>query len=60
VVCSLVRPVPVRHTQGRTADFQGLAISGRLAKELLGWSPVTSFEAGVRSYLHWLTESKAR
>ena len=54
VVCSLVRPVPVRHTQGRTADFQGLAISGRLAKELLGWSPGTSFAAGVRRYLDWL------
>jgi UDP-glucose 4-epimerase len=53
-VCSLVRPVPVRHTQPRAADYQGVSISGRLAKELLDWSPVTSFATGVRQYLDWL------
>jgi UDP-glucose 4-epimerase len=53
-VCSLVRPVPVRHTQARAADYQGVSISGRLAKELLDWSPVTSFATGVRQYLDWL------
>src|ERR1019366_8503547 len=60
VVRGLVRPVPVEHVPARAADYQGASISNALAKELLGWSPVTSFEAGVRSYLHWLTESKAR
>jgi UDP-glucose 4-epimerase len=53
-VCSLVRPVPVRHTEARAADYQGLDISARLAKELLDWAPVTSFPAGVRQYLDWL------
>ncbi len=55
-VCSLVRPVPVRHEAARPADYQGVSISTRLAKELLDWSPVTSFPAGVRLYLDWLSE----
>ena len=55
-VCSLVAPVPVEHTPARTADYEGVTISNRLAKELLGWSPVTSFSEGVRRYLAWLGE----
>jgi UDP-glucose 4-epimerase len=55
-VCSLVRPVPVRHEPARPADYQGVSISTRLAKELLDWSPVTSFATGVRLYLDWLNE----
>jgi UDP-glucose 4-epimerase len=60
VVRGLVRPVPIRHVPARTADYQGLTVSNRLAKELLGWSPVTPFEQGVRSYLGWLTDRDAR
>jgi UDP-glucose 4-epimerase len=52
----LVSPVPVEHVPARTADYQGVSISGRLAKELLDWSPVTSFEAGVGKYLDWLDQ----
>lgn len=55
-VCSLVRPVPVRHVPARPADYEGVSISSRLAKELLDWSPVTSFATGVRRYLDWLHE----
>jgi len=55
-VCSLVRPVPVRHEPARPADYEGVNISSRLAKELLDWSPVTSFAAGVRLYLDWLNQ----
>jgi UDP-glucose 4-epimerase len=55
-VCSLVRPVPVRHEPARPADYQGVSISTRLAKELLDWSPVTSFATGVRLYLDWLAQ----
>ena len=55
-VRSLVAPVPVEHTPARTADYEGVTISNRLAKELLGWSPVTSFSEGVRRYLAWLGE----
>ena len=40
----------------RPADYQGVSVSNRRAKELLDWSPETSFVAGVRRYLDWLTE----
>ncbi len=53
-VCSLVRPVAVKHVPARTADYEGVAVSGRLAKELLDWAPVTPFAEGVRRYLDWL------
>jgi UDP-glucose 4-epimerase len=59
VVCALVGPVPVEHIPARTADYAGVSISGRLAKELLDWSPVTSFTAGVRQYLDWLAAQEA-
>ena len=55
-VRSLVAPVPVEHVPARNADYEGATISNRLAKELLGWSPVTSFAEGVRRYLTWLGE----
>jgi UDP-glucose 4-epimerase len=58
-VCSLVRPVQVRHESARPSDYEGVSISAALAKELLDWAPVTSFSAGVRLYLDWLTESAA-
>jgi UDP-glucose 4-epimerase len=53
-VCSLVAPVPIEHVPARAADYQGVAISGSLAKELLDWAPVTPFAEGVRRYLDWL------
>jgi UDP-glucose 4-epimerase len=53
-VCRLVRPVPIEHVPARAADYQGVAISGNLAKELLDWAPATPFVTGVRRYLEWL------
>jgi UDP-glucose 4-epimerase len=50
----LVAPVPVEHVPARSADYQGAAVSARLAKELLDWAPVTPFATGVRRYLDWL------
>ncbi len=50
----LVRPVPVRHVAGRAADYAGVTISNRLAKELLNWSPMTPLAEGIRKYLGWL------
>jgi UDP-glucose 4-epimerase len=59
-VCSLVRPVPVEHMPARTADYVGIPVSGRLAKELLDWAPVTPFAEGVRRYLSWLEAGDER
>jgi UDP-glucose 4-epimerase len=63
----LVRDVPIVHVPGRPADYDGVSISNRLAKELLNWSPATPLAEGVRRYLAWLdtaglgsTESDAR
>lgn len=50
----LVRPVPIEHVPGRPADYDGVSISNRLAKELLNWSPTTPLAEGVRRYLAWL------
>jgi len=55
-VCGLVRPVPIKHVPARAADYQGNAISGSLAKELLDWAPMTPFATGVRRYLDWLAD----
>ncbi|HEX9034518.1 MAG TPA: NAD-dependent epimerase/dehydratase family protein [Streptosporangiaceae bacterium] len=54
----LVRPVPVRHVSGRSADYEGVSVSNRLAKELLNWSPVTPLAEGVRRYLRWLGDQE--
>ncbi len=53
----LVRPVPVEHIPGRAADYGGVSISNRLAKELLNWSPTTPLAEGIRKYLAWLDAS---
>jgi UDP-glucose 4-epimerase len=53
-VRELIGPVPVEHVPARTADYQGVTISNRRAKEVLDWSPGTSFPVGVRRYLDWL------
>jgi UDP-glucose 4-epimerase len=58
-VCRLVAPVPVTHVPARAADYQGVAVSGRLAKEILDWAPVTPFASGVRRYLDWLAGPEA-
>jgi len=51
--------VPVEYMPARTADYQGVSVSNRRAKELLDWSPQTSFAVGVRRYLDWLTGTGA-
>jgi UDP-glucose 4-epimerase len=55
----LVGPVPIEHVPGRTADYDGVSISNRLAKELLNWSPTTPLAEGVRRYLAWLEAGEA-
>ncbi len=53
-VAGLIRPVPVEYVPARTADYRGVGVSNRRAKEVLDWSPETSFVVGVRRYLDWL------
>jgi UDP-glucose 4-epimerase len=53
-VQELIGPVPLRSVPARDADYQGVSVSNRAAKELLDWSPQTPFAAGVRRYLDWL------
>ncbi len=54
----LVGPVPVGQLPPHAADYQGVSVSNSLAKELLDWSPETSFGAGLRRYLDWLKEAR--
>jgi UDP-glucose 4-epimerase len=56
-VRDLIRPVPVEHMTARTADYHGVSVSNKAAKELLDWSPETPFAGGVRRYLDWLAET---
>ncbi len=56
-VRNLAGPVPVEHVPARPADYGGRSVSNALAKEVLGWSPSTSFTEGVRRYLEWCRES---
>lgn len=55
----LVRPVPLEHVPGRSADYEGASVSNRLAKELLNWSPVTPLAEGIRRYLEWLMSQES-
>ncbi|HEX7993581.1 MAG TPA: NAD(P)-dependent oxidoreductase [Streptosporangiaceae bacterium] len=49
----LVRQVPIRHTDGRAADYEGVSNSNQRAKDLLNWSPSTPLAEGIRRYLDW-------
>ena len=53
-VQELIGRVQVHYAPARGADYQGVSVSNRAAKELLDWSPETPFAAGVRRYLDWL------
>ena len=59
-VRNLVGPVPIEHVPARPADYNGRSVSNVLAKEVLGWSPNTSFTEGVRRYLEWCRETDGR
>ena len=56
-VQQLIGPVPVHYAPARDADYQGVSVSNRTAKELLDWSPETPFVTGVRRYLDWLGQA---
>jgi UDP-glucose 4-epimerase len=56
-VRTLVGEVPIVHTRERPADLRIGHVSGALAERELGWRTTTTFRAGVRRYLDWLTET---
>jgi UDP-glucose 4-epimerase len=56
-VQQFIEHVPVHYAPARDADYKGVSVSNRAAKELLDWAPETPFAAGVRRYLDWLRET---
>ena len=53
-VQQLVRQVPIRHTDGRAADYERVNNSNQRAKDILDWSPTTQLIEGISRYLAWL------
>jgi UDP-glucose 4-epimerase len=53
-VARLVGDVQVERVPGRSGDFAGRPVDITHAREMLGWSPSTTFEQGVQRYLEWL------
>jgi UDP-glucose 4-epimerase len=56
-VRAVVGDVAIVHVAGRTGDFAGAPISGRLAGQELGWRTTTPFADGVRKYVAWHRET---
>ena len=54
----LVRQVPLLHTDGRAADYDGVSNSNQRAKDILNWSPSTPLTEGIRRYLAWLDKQR--
>ena len=53
-VASLVGDTAIERVPGRSGDFAGRPVDITHAREVLGWSPTTTFEQGVQRYLEWL------
>jgi UDP-glucose 4-epimerase len=53
----LIAPVPVVHGPERPADVHLGRISAARAASELGWRAATPFDAGLRRYADWLTET---
>jgi UDP-glucose 4-epimerase len=51
---ALVNPqVKIEFVASRPGDYAGREVSGAKAAQVLGWTPGTSFDAGMRRYLDW-------
>jgi UDP-glucose 4-epimerase len=57
-VQELVAPVEIVYVEGRAGDIRGAAISGERAATELNWQPETSFAAGARRYVDWVTATQ--
>ncbi|MCW3014263.1 MAG: NAD-dependent epimerase/dehydratase family protein [Solirubrobacterales bacterium] len=53
IVCDVVAPVEIRHTEGRAGDLEGAVVRNQRAADELGWSATTSLRDGIRSYAEW-------
>lgn len=47
----------VTYQPARVGDFEGRPVDARRAEELLGWTPATPFEEGLRRCVEWYRES---
>jgi UDP-glucose 4-epimerase len=56
-VKELVLDVPTVHIEARKADVKLRPVSGERATRVLGWSPRTPFDEGVRDYVDWVNET---
>ena len=45
--------VPIQYMPARPGDYAGKEVSGRKAREVLGWEPTTDFEEGMRRTIEW-------
>jgi hypothetical protein len=52
-VREFVGDAEIVHTPARAGDFGGKEVSSALAREDLGWEPVTPFREGARRYVEW-------
>ncbi len=43
--------LPVKYEPSRVGDFEGVRTSVDKARELIGWSPATTFAEGLSSYV---------
>ena len=54
-------PMDVQFGSSRPGDYEGKEVSAEKARRVLGWSPDTSFEEGMRRYVEWyLAEAEGR
>jgi UDP-glucose 4-epimerase len=54
VVRDLANPLlAIEFVPSRPGDYAGREVSAAKAKDLLGWTPTTSFEEGMRRYVDW-------
>ena len=51
--------IQINYAPSRGADFAGAEISNAKAKNVLGWSPSTSFEVGFDQYVKWYKDNQS-
>ena len=59
-VQELIGNVEIVYTPARPGDFGGKIVCSKRAEQELGWTAATPFSHGVRKYVDWRREQKAR